>query len=278
MTPHRSDLLEAALRALGLPDDADVNPAAGGASGSAWRVDLAEGTFVIRFAGSPPIARSRLAAMEAASAAGLPVPEIVRAATSTHGEVVLLRWLPGVSLLDAVSRAPTDTTHYAKRMGALHRRLHAIAAPPDVVRVADDGGHPFNAGRDVAGLPRGDRLLHLDWHPLNLLVDESAGAIVGVVDWDNARAGDPSLDLARTRSILTREPSLADLPRHVRDRLPALLDGWAEGYGAGARAIPIAAEVWAGRVMLADLAPRSRDRPEALDPIRAWIDAAARDR
>jgi aminoglycoside phosphotransferase (APT) family kinase protein len=276
--PDRSDALAAALRALGLPDDADVAAAADGASGSAWRVNLAEGAFVIRFAGSATIARSRLASMAAASAADLPVPEVVRAATSAHGEVVLLRWLPGVSLLDAVSRAPSDTMHYATQMGGLHRRLHAIAAPPDVVRVTDDRGRPFNAGRDVAGLPRGDRLLHLDWHPLNLVVDESAGEIIGIIDWDNARAGDPSLDLARTRSILTLEPGLEDLPRHVRDRLPELLDGWADGYGAEARAIPQAAEVWACRVMLADLAPRYGDRPEALDGIRARIDAAARDR
>jgi aminoglycoside phosphotransferase (APT) family kinase protein len=276
--PDRSDALAAALGALGLPDDADVAAAADGASGSAWRVNLAEGAFVIRFAGSATIARSRLASMAAASAADLPVPEVVRAATSAHGEVVLLRWLPGVSLLDAVSRAPSDTMHYATQMGGLHRRLHAIAAPPDVVRVTDDRGRPFNAGRDVAGLPRGDRLLHLDWHPLNLVVDESAGEIIGIIDWDNARAGDPSLDLARTRSILTLEPGLEDLPRHVRDRLPELLDGWADGYGAEARAIPQAAEVWACRVMLADLAPRYGDRPEALDGIRARIDAAARDR
>jgi aminoglycoside phosphotransferase (APT) family kinase protein len=265
-----------ALTALGVPADAEVEPAAGGASGSAWRVSVGGTTCVMRTLGTATTARSRVAAIAAARGAGLPAPEVLRRATTPAGEVALLAWLPGIPLLEALARAPARTRHYAERMGRLHRRLHEVQAPAEVTRASEDTGHPFGAGRAVPGLPHGDRLLHLDWHPLNLLVDEALGEIVGIVDWDNARAGDPSLDLARTRSILSLEPGLADLPDAARLRLPELLDGWADGYGDEARAIPAEADEWAGLVMLADLAPRYADRPGALDHIRAWTASAHR--
>ncbi|HET8778084.1 MAG TPA: phosphotransferase [Candidatus Limnocylindria bacterium] len=269
-------VVSAALAALGLPADADVEPAAGGASGSAWRVSVGGTTSVLRSLGSATAAGSRVAAMMAARDEGLPAPALLRRAPTPAGEVALLSWLPGVPLLEVLARAPGQTRHYGERMGRLHRRLHEIRALNAVIRAADDTGHPFGAGRVVAGLPSGDRLLHLDWHPLNLLVDEALGEIVGIVDWDNARAGDPSLDLARTRSILTLEPGLADLPETVRHRLPELLDAWADGYGDEARAISPAADTWARLVMLADLEPRYADRPNALDHIReSTADAAA---
>lgn len=272
--PDRLADVGAALRGLGLPANADVAPAAAGASGSAWRVRVEGATWVMRLAGSAAMADSRLTAMAAARDAGLPAPDLLRRTSTADGEVILLSWLPGVPLLDVLTRVPAQSRRYGERMGRLQRRLHRIAAPPKVVRAADDAGHPFGAGRGVPSLPDGDRLLHLDWHPLNLLVDEAVGEITGIVDWDNARAGDPSLDLARTRAILSLEPGLADHPEGVRDRLPELLEAWADGYGPQARAIPRAADAWAGRVMLTDLAPRYAGRPEALDPIRRWTEAA----
>ena len=276
MTAQRPAELTAALEALELPGNAHVEPAAGGASGSAWRVSSGGTTSVLRMLGSATLATSRLAAMAAARGAGLPAPESLRHARIGHGEVVLLSWLPGVSLLEALARTPGRAGHYGERMGRLQRELHDVHAPAQIIRAADDSGHPFGAGRAVAGLARGDRLIHLDWHPLNLLVDEAVGEIVGIVDWDNARAGDPSLDLARTRAILSHEPGLADLPETTRDLLPELLEAWADGYGPGAQAIPRAADAWAARVMLADLAPRYADRPAALDRLRRWTEAAER--
>jgi aminoglycoside phosphotransferase (APT) family kinase protein len=112
-------------------------------------------------------------------------------------------------------------------------------------------------------------VLHLDWHPLNLLVDEAEHAITGIVDWDNARRGHPSLDLARTRAMLTFEPGLATLPTELRTRLADFLAGWTDGYGPAD--VPLASQRWAARVMLADLAPRYASTPDHLDPLRTWI-------
>ena len=49
-------------------------------------------------------------------------------------------------------------------------------------------------------LPRGDRVLHGDFHPGNLLAD---GDNVGVIDWVGAARGAPEADHARTQLLLT---------------------------------------------------------------------------
>ena len=268
-------MLDEILSALGLPPDAVAEPAAGGASGSAWRVRTANDRYVLRRSSSAQV-EGRLAAMAAARDAGLPAPVFRGRASVSGGEAILLEWLPGTSLLDVLVERPAEARHWGRRMGVLQRRLHEIVAPPQVIPTDEDRDRPFSAARRLPGIPTGDRLLHLDWHPLNLLADETSGEICGIVDWDNARSGHPLLDLARTRGILTLEPSLPGLPSAALAALGPLLDGWAEGYGPEARSIPDACQLWAARVMLADLEPRYADRPADLDGLLGAIDALER--
>ena len=262
-------MLSDAVRRLGLRGDAVVEPARGGASGAAWMVRTPEASYALRLS-SARHTDGRVAAMAAARAAGLPAPELIRRVSSPDGDAMLLSWLPGTTLLDAVLGELAGLHRWGRAMGQLQRCLHEIVAPSQLEDARADGGHPFSAGRDVAGVPDGDALLHLDWHPLNLLVDD--GAISGIVDWDNARRGHPLLDLARTHSLLTIEPSLITLPAPVRRHLAEFAEAWAEGYGPLAGAIPAACHAWAGRVMLADLEPRYEDSPAALDALRRWTD------
>lgn len=256
----------AAFDALGLPHDARVGPAAGGASGSAWRVEVGATRFVLRRERSRRLTDARLAAMAGARSAGLPAPELVRRATVDAGETVLLSWLPGRSLAEVLMEASADAPHWGHAMGRLQRRLHDVRAPADLPDAY--ATRPFDAGGDLPTLPVGDRLLHLDWHPLNLLADEETGDICGVVDWDNARRGHPVLDLARTASIITLDPGLDALPEPVRAGLEAFRRAWAEGYGRAAAKIPSVCQRWAARVMLADLGPRYANAPDRLERVR----------
>ena len=59
---------------------------------------------------------------------------------------------------------------HARSLAELHHRLHEI---------------PFE----------GERLLHLDFHPDNVLLSQRGPV---VIDWTNARAGDPAFDVAMT--------------------------------------------------------------------------------
>jgi hypothetical protein len=73
---------------------------------------------------------------------------------------------------------------------------------------------------DADVLP-GDDLVHLDFHPGNVLVHR--GRISGVVDWDGAGRGDRRLDLVTLRyDLQLRAPALAaELDAYLRRTVPA---------------------------------------------------------
>uniref|UniRef100_UPI001300A5FE aminoglycoside phosphotransferase family protein n=1 Tax=Desertihabitans aurantiacus TaxID=2282477 RepID=UPI001300A5FE len=121
--------------------------------------------------------------------------------------------------------------------GRVHGVLAGVAAPAGL--------------RVVERAPTGSRtaLLHLDLHPLNVLVGDD-DEVSAVVDWANARAGDPALDVARTWALLTAHPTVAGWRRSAAGA--AFLDGWAEA--AGFSALGDDARRWGLEFFLADQA------------------------
>lgn len=122
-------------------------------------------------------------------------------------------------------------------------------------------------------------LLHLDYHPLNVMADGSK--ISGVLDWANARAGDPRADFARTYSILRVELNMPDGDGLMLAVMRRLLErAWRSGYAqAGGKLDDMALfYAWAGAAMIRDLSPRvgkpgSWMQDQHLDPVRAWRDS-----
>src|SRR6185503_6141739 len=96
-----------------------------------------------------------------------------------------------------------------------------------------------------------DRLLHLDFHPLNVLGD--GRRLTAVLDWTNAHAGDPRADFARTVTILRLSPPWGDRKQRFGRALFEAL--WRLGYGPPGPEMP-AFYAWAGGAMLDDLAAR----------------------
>jgi aminoglycoside phosphotransferase (APT) family kinase protein len=114
-------------------------------------------------------------------------------------------------------------------------------------------------------------LLHLDYHPRNVLTDGKR--ITGVLDWTNAHAGDPRADAARTVSILRVDPLARD-PLLQRLLLRIFELAWRRGYQrqrGRLKDMPLF-YAWAGTVLQSDLAHRYKQRPQALDPARRWTD------
>ena len=69
------------------------------------------------------------------------------------GTEIVMERIEGPMMMDAMLRKPWRMAHYARMLADLHDRLHVIPAPewlPDV-----DGG---------------DRLVHLDLHPMNVMI------------------------------------------------------------------------------------------------------------
>ena len=257
------------LACADLPAGATVENV-GGATGQLWKVTTPDGTYALRWAPSRETVERHLAAMKAAAAAGLPVPEVIWRRSVPTGDVVLLSWLGGATIYDALRAAPARADELGRLMGTAQRELHQTPAPAGLGSAVDAGRRAWPDGlpEGPAAVPSGAALLHLDWHGYNLLVDD--GELSGIIDWDNARAGHPLLDVARTHALLTIDPALAQATAYERGLVAELAEGWAEGYGPQARTIPAACLAWVGGVMLVDLARRYTADPSALDELRLW--------
>jgi aminoglycoside phosphotransferase (APT) family kinase protein len=117
--------------------------------------------------------------MEHVRAQGYPVPAVHEAG---DGYLVMDR-IDGTPLFDVATKPPFPIPRVARLLADLHNRLHDLRAPD------------WLPPAPVAG----DRIVHMDLHPLNVLMTADGPV---VIDWSNARAGDPSIDVADTWVLL----------------------------------------------------------------------------
>lgn len=127
------------------------------------------------------------AAMAHAAEHGFPVPEVHRA---EGGELEMER-LYGPTMLDACLDGQVTPEEAGRTLAELHERLHVLPPRP--------GGADTKRGGSVRAGSELDRLLHMDLHPGNVVLTPRGPV---VIDWTNARDGDPDLDLALTSLLL----------------------------------------------------------------------------
>ena len=274
------------LEALGVGVATAIAPVHGGADTAIWRIERDAETYALRVFRSEQaaICQIEVAAMDGAAAAGLPVPR-VHAVGSWHDRpALLLSWCPGRPLLDELRARPWRVWALGAIAGRTQAAIHAVSAPPDLHRESRDwiawaGPEELPLQERLRALgPRTDVLLHLDYHLLNVMTDGIR--VTGVLDWANARSGDPRADFARTVAILRLAPAPPDRPPGPAVLRRALELGWHHGYGQAAgppeELAPFYA--WAGAVMVRDLSPRTERpdgwlRPHHLEPARRWTTA-----
>jgi len=130
--------------------------------------------------------------------AGYPVPAVYDA----DGTDLVMERLDGRDMLADLARRPWLARRHARTLADLHNRLHQIAAP--------------------AGFPQvfgpGDKVLHLDFHPGNVMLT-SRGPVV--IDWSNVRSGPAGADVAMAYLIMASS-EVDDLPLPVRPALSAV--------------------------------------------------------
>jgi len=264
----------AILTALGGYPDATCTPLTGGIDAAMWRVDTPDARYALRVLGPTQQAQARVeqAVSRWAHPHGLPVPGIVAAGTWHDRPASLVEWAEGDTLGATVLGGgvePAETARLGQAFGALQARIHHLPPPTDPAIAGRTWRSwkpvdPQLAARLDAFPDAAPALAHLDYHPLNVLV--ANGEISAVLDWANAHAGDPRVDLARTLSIL----QLAPVPEPAAAILRAFEAGWREGYAqvAGVFEIPPLLRWWAGATMEADLAPKQGD------PAAPWLDDA----
>ncbi|MDQ3327721.1 MAG: phosphotransferase [Chloroflexota bacterium] len=271
----------AILRELGITESVAIARVTGGRDTAVYRVHLETSSRALRVygAGQGEGLRREVAVMEAAREGGIPAPPVYAVDSDSKRPALLMEWCRGRPVADELKARPWRARHLGVLFGRMHAAIHGVRAP----RVLRDPSRSWIAwARDEAlgarlgeRSHRGDALLHLDYHPLNVMTD--GGAITGVLDWTNARAGDPRADYARTLSILRLdaevEGRLAPIARLIVRRFE---QGWQHGYRevAGELADLAPYLAWAGTVMQHDRSARPGVpgglTPERLDRVRAW--------
>ncbi len=128
-----------------------------------------------------------------------PVPAVVE----VSGRDMVMERIDGTTMLKDFERRPWRMFRHARTLADLHGRLHAIPPPPWLVE----------------RLGGGDAIVHLDLHPLNVIVT-SDGPVV--IDWTNAGRASSHAEVADLWLILAN----AEIPG---DRVMRTLIGLGRG-------------------------------------------------
>jgi aminoglycoside phosphotransferase (APT) family kinase protein len=178
-----------------------------------------------------PWARQEFAALKAAHALGYPVPRLLALEESGEpfgGPFLLMECVPGHTLLDELTARPWRIWDLPDMLAEAHARLHQL--PPDGfphapepflerrleemrATIRDFELYGMRSGLDWLARhrpapPATPRIIHLDFHPINVLVDE--GRFRAVLDWNDSDVGDPHADVAVTLLLIRSAP--VDVP------------------------------------------------------------------
>ena len=272
------------LTEIGINSVTSITPVSGGSDTTIWRVEhgtLISALRVFRREQLEPQKRE-IEAMDMARQAGVPTPIIRASGVWNDWPFLLLSWCPGVTLWEAIRREPWRIWSLGKAFGRTQALIHRV-------RSRESWQHQRIEWINWKGLKDNTlftnlqqianpelTLLHLDYHPSNILTD--GRQITGVLDWTNSYLGDARADIARTYTILRVEPLVPGRHPIIAYIARLLLSwGWRRGYKKAAGKLHKMAwfYVWAGTVMERDLAPRVNDSESLwqsyhLEKIRNW--------
>lgn len=273
MPDHESVDANDVLAALGLPPASSLRVMPG-AEATVWRVVVDGVPLAVRLHRlDSATAERELVALRVARTAGVPVPEVVATGRWHDRHVAITSWCAGETVGELLrTRSGDEQTDVAHRFGHAQAVLHSTELSHlDLAELRA-------IGRTVPdlGMPGSSTLLHLDFHPFNVLDDGSR--VTGIVDWANASVGDRRFDIARTRGLFALAgvfaPELAARAEAAADEVTGL---WVEGYST---VLPMPDDdemapflVAAAATMAADWEPRTRSGEvdgTVLAAIRRW--------
>lgn len=155
--------------------------------------------------------RREAASLEAAAAAGVPVPRPLGFVSHESRLGLLLERVDGSDLFSLIHARPWRAWSLARLVGRLHVTVAAASGPAGTVGLKQHAeaviaGSPAIPARArgrllkvLAEATDGDRLCHMDFHPGNVML---AGNAAHIIDFPNARRGPAIADHARTWVVL----------------------------------------------------------------------------
>ena len=254
-----------ALTALGFADVSNVERVSGGWDTLMWRFATQNGRElslrIFQLRRRQDVAWRERVALEACARAKLPVPRVEAVGEVEGFPAMVLTWCPGTTVLSSIESRPWLVWRLGRLFGQAQARLHAVVPPEELVAEAPDSWlsqvdeeHADLADSVRALQPVTTSLIHMDFHPLNVVSDGST--ITGIIDWASAAAGDPRADLARTVFTLQAMPvppgplsSVLSLGRGL------LLRAWRSGYEDAVGVMPDYRPfmAWAGATLLSGM-------------------------
>lgn len=146
------------------------------ASGRAADVyDLEDGTVLRRYRSEGSDCHYEARVMRLVADAGIRVPAVV----DVDGRDLVMERIDGPTMLDDLRARQWRLVSHARRLARLQARLAGVAAPTWML---------------APGTPsEGSAVLHLDLHPMNVLLADDGPVII---DWTNAAGGPPGFDAA----------------------------------------------------------------------------------
>jgi aminoglycoside phosphotransferase (APT) family kinase protein len=142
---------------------------------------------------------------------GYPTPAVVE--LRDDGREAVIERVGGPTMLQTIVRRPWTAAERGAALGELHRKLDDVPPLPGLRRFGE-----------------GDSLLHLDLHPLNVIMS-ATGPVV--IDWANASVGARSLDVGLTwlivgAAVVPGRALVKAIAGGVRDKLA---DGFVDSVG-----------------------------------------------
>jgi Ser/Thr protein kinase RdoA (MazF antagonist) len=143
--------------------------------------------------------------------AGLAVPKVYELVEVDGRAGIVYERIDGETMLSALLARPWRWRPFARQLAALQVDMHRRSAPELPNRSAQlreriESLDQFDAQtkggilKRLDALADGNRLLHGDFHPDNVMLAKNGPAII---DWVDAAAGHPLADAARTWLLLT---------------------------------------------------------------------------
>ncbi|GAA0339834.1 hypothetical protein GCM10008967_32750 [Bacillus carboniphilus] len=166
----------------------------------------------------------------------IPAPAVRTVKIVDDLAVMVSDWVSGQTVLEELISNPEQAFSIGEEFGRVQAKIHNLRKADTLIQIPGNWLKPAtdeekDVFEKIDTLTKEDTktLLHLDYHPLNVMME--IGKITAVLDWVNAGFGDPRLDVARTYSILQFEQLRQTSPfEELKPTLQEFEKGWLKGY------------------------------------------------
>ena len=188
-----------------------------GGQADIYEVDEHKVLRMLRNANDEKALKAEQAIMALLSDRGVGVPAVYEYVTVNGLPGLVMQRLKGPSLLQLMMQKPLGAASFARDFARLHHDVLKQPAVVGLMEIKDRVNYlidqsPLLDEQDrrfvrsqLAELPAGDRLMHGDFHPGNILTE---GGKHYIIDWFGAAKGHYVSDIAHTYALLADKPRI----------------------------------------------------------------------